>query len=129
MATVVQQQRLRMDLGFEPDDLVSLSDATIDAIFVEAGEIYTSPASVEIAARVISLRRLVMQAANEVDYTNNETSEKASQRYSQLTREYDRWFRLLKDAEEEISENGNVRSGKPKQNPPRVKEYPGGWRW
>lgn len=128
MATLVEQQRLRMDLGFAPDDTASLSDATIDAIFVEAGEKYEDPDSVLIATRVISLRRLVMQASNEVDYTQNNTTEKASQRYDHLTREYDRWFRLLRDAEELLA-GGAVRSGKPTQNPPRIREYPEGFRW
>jgi len=128
MATLVEQQRLRMDLGFQPDDTLSLSDATIDAIFVEAGERYEDPASTLIATRVISLRRLLMQAANEVDYTQNNTSEKASQRYDHLTKEYDRWFRLLRDAEELVA-GGAVRSGKPMRVPPRVREYPEGFAW
>jgi len=67
MATTLEQQRLRMDLGFLPDDEVSLSNEVIDDIFLEAGEQYNDPTSVTIATRVISLRRLLMQAANEVD--------------------------------------------------------------
>jgi len=128
MATLVEQQRLRMDLGFQPDDTASLSDVTIDAIFVEAGEKYEDPNSALIATRVISLRRLVMQAANEVDYTQNNTTEKASQRYDHLTKEYDRWFRLLTNNEELLA-GGAVRSGKPMTNPPRIREYPEGFRW
>lgn len=128
MATQTERERLRMDLGFQPNDIVSLPDAIIDAIFIEAGELYEDPASALIATRVISLRRLVMQAANEVDYTKNNTTEKASQRYDHLTKEYDRWFRLLAQSEEEAS-GGSVRSGKPGRTPPRVLEYPEGYTW
>jgi len=122
MATALEQQRLRMDVGFAPDDVLSLSDATIDAIFVEAGERFGDPASILISTRVITLRRMVMQAANEVDYTQNNTTEKASQRYDHLVRELRRWENLLEDAVS--AEAGAVRSGKAMQNPPRGKEYP-----
>ena len=129
MATTLEQQRLRMDLGFLPDDTVSLSNEVIDDIFLEAGEQYNDPTSVTVATRVISLRRLLMQAANEVDYQKNRTSEKASQRYAQLAKELERWEAKLEIAEISASESGAVRSGKPMQQPPRVKEYPWGYTW
>jgi len=118
-----------MDLGFDPADIVSLSDALADAIFVEAGETWTDPTSVMYGTRVISIRRLLMQAVVEVDYQQNNTSEKASQRYDHLAKELLRWEDLLLGAENLAAESGSVRSGKPTQNPPRVKEYPWGWRW
>lgn len=77
----------------------------------------------------LSLRRMVMQAANEVDYTQNKTSEKASQRYDHLVRELRRWENLLEEAVTLASDSGAVRSGKPMQIPPRVKEYPWGYVW
>lgn len=129
MATQLEQERLRMDLGFGATDELSLSNDTIDAIFVEAGEYYTDPASILVGTRVLSLRRLLMQAANEVDYTQNRTSEKASQRYKQLENELLRWEGLLEDVLALSGEGGSVRSGKPTQNPPRVKEYPWGYTW
>lgn len=129
MATEIERQRLRMDLGFAANDAISLPDETIDAIFVEAGDKFTDPASALIDTRVISLRRMVMQAANEVDYTQNNTSEKASQRYDHLVRELRRWEGLLEDAISLSSDSGAARSGKPMQNPPRIKEYPGGFVW
>jgi hypothetical protein len=127
MATLLEQQRLRMDVGFAPDDATALSDATIDAIFEEAGERFEDSASITISTRVITLRRMVMQAANEVDYTQNNTTEKASQRYDHLVRELRRWEGLLEDAV--TFEAGAVRSGKPMQIPPRIKEYPRGYVW
>lgn len=129
MATLVEQQRLRMDLGFEPDDTISISNATIDAIFIEAGEYYEDPASMVVSTRVIALRRLVMQAANEVDYTKNNSSEKASQRYDHLLKELERWQGYLDDAIGIATGGGNVRSGKPMSLPPRIMEYPGGFVW
>lgn len=126
MATVVDQQRLRMDLGLQPDDTASMSDAVIDAIFVEAGEYYTDPASAAAATRVLSLRRLLMQAANEVDYTKNNSTEKASQRYDHLTKELARWEDILSYVEAISGDGGAVRSGKPQTIPPRIQEYPYG---
>jgi hypothetical protein len=129
MATTVERQRLRMDLGFQPDDVASLSDAAIDAIFVEAGEYYTDPTVIAITTRVISLRRLLMQAANEVDYVANNSTEKASQRYDHLRKELERWEALQEAAEGLALAGGGVRSGKPVKNPPRIKEYPEGFLW
>lgn len=129
MATETERQRLRMDLGFAANDALSLSDETIDAVFVEAGERFEDPASALISTRVILLRRMLMQAANEVDYTQNNTTEKASQRYDHLAREFRRWEGLLEDAIILSSDSGAVRSGKPTQIPPRIKEYPGGFVW
>jgi len=127
MPTQTERERLRLDLGFAKDDILSLPDVTIDDVFAEAGERYEDPASATVATRVISLRRLLIQAANEVDYTQNNTSEKASQRYDHLNRELSRWISFLNDAVAE--ESGAARSGKPSSNPPRVREYPYGWRW
>jgi hypothetical protein len=62
-----------------------------------------------------------------VDYTQNNTTEKASQRYDHLVRELRRWEGLLEDAV--TYEAGAVRSGKPMQIPPRIKEYPRGYVW
>ena len=128
MTTEQQRQRLRLDLGFAADDIVSLPDAVIDDIFEQSGELYTDEVAIAVNARVIALRRLLIQAANEVDYTQNRTSEKASQRYQHLTKELDRWQGLL-DQSVSMTEGGAVRSGKPTRTPPRVREYPEGFIW
>jgi len=129
MATPLEQQRLRMDLGFGPDDEASLSNAVIDDIFLEAGEFLTDSTAVVVNARVISIRRLLMQAANEVDYSQNRTSEKASQRDAQLEKELARWEAKLDEVLTLTGESGAVRSGKPMQQPPRTREYPWGYVW
>jgi len=129
MATTLEQQRLRMDLGFGPDDTASLSNEVIDDIFLEAGEFLTDSTSVAVNARVISIRRLLMQAANEVDYSKNRTSEKASQRHAQLEKELARWEAKLEQAITAAGDLGVVRSGKPMQQPARLREYPWGYTW
>jgi hypothetical protein len=126
MPTIVERQRLRMDMGFQPDDTVSMSDATIDAIFLEAGEYYTDPTSIAASTRVLSLRRLLMQAANEVDYTKNNSTERSSQRYDHLSKELARWQEILDYATALSGEGGAVRSGKPQQIPYHPREYPYG---
>jgi hypothetical protein len=129
MATELERQRLRMDLGFNATDEASLTNDTIDAIFLEAGEYWLDPLAATAGTRILSIRRLLMQAANEVDYTANKTSEKASQRYKHLSAELDRWQKIQDDVLIASGEIGTVRSGKPMQQPPRVREYPWGYTW
>lgn len=126
MATDTERQRLRMDLGFQPNDIASLPDAIIDDMFDEAAQFYSDPASIAVSVRVTALRRLTMQAANEVDYTKNNTSEKASQRYDHLVKELARWEDLLEYAIALSGESGSVRSGRPTSLPPYVREFPYG---
>lgn len=128
MATTLEQQRLRLDLGLAADDTTSLSNATIDALFVEVEESYTDSTSIIAATRVLAISRLMMQAASDVDYTQNNTQEKASQRYAHLAKELEKWQKKLDDA---ISATGNgaARFGKTLHKPQRIKEYPGSWGW
>lgn len=128
MATLLEQQRLRMDLGLAPDDTTSLSAATIDAIFVEAGETYTDAAGIKAATRVIAINRLLIQAANDVDYTQNNTTEKASQRYAMLEKELLKWQKRL-DEVIAAARSSAARFGRTKRKPARIYEYPGEWWW
>ena len=129
MATELERQRLRMDLGFGATDEASLTNETIDDIFLEAAEYWLDPVAATAGTRILSIRRLLMQAANEVDYTQNKTSEKASQRYTHLTKELERWQGIQDAALVASGEIGTVRSGKPMQLPPRPREYPWGYVW
>lgn len=123
MATTLQRQRLRLDLGFAADDTTSLSDAAADALFVEAGESYTDEASILASTRVLYISRLLFQAAAEVDYTQNNTTERASQRYEHLKSELARWQRRLEDAV--VGAVGSaVRFGRTTRKPARIKEHP-----
>lgn len=128
MATTLEQQRFRLDLGFGADDTTSLPNATIDALFVEAGESYTDAASILASTRVLYIGRLLIQAAAEVDYTQNNTQEKASQRYDHLRLELARWQKKLDDAiavVDAAARPSAARFGRTTRRPARVREYPG----
>lgn len=126
MATLVEQQRLRVALGLQPNDITSLPDDVIDAIFDEAGETYTDATSIHAATRVIALDRLLIQAASDVDYTQNNTSEKASQRYAMLSKERERWQAKLDEAVA-AGRSSAARFGRTTRKPARIKEYPNTW--
>lgn len=126
MATLVEQQRLRLDLGLAADDETTLSNDAIDAIFDEAGETYTDSSSLLASTRVIAIDRMLMQAANDVDYTQNQTSEKASQRYAMLTKERDKWQARL-DVAIDAGRSSAARFGRTTRKPARIKEYPDAW--
>lgn len=124
MATELQQQRLRLDLGLDRDDDESLTGDDIDLIFDEVGETYADATSIHAATRVIALDRLLMQAANEVDHTANNSSERASQRYTNLSKERDKWQARLDDAKRAAG-GGAARFGRTTKRPARIREYPG----
>ncbi len=128
MATLLEQQRLRLDVGYTASDTTSLPDATIDAIYVEAGETYTDAASIHAATRVIYISRLLMQAAAEVDYTQNETQEKASQRFAHLKELLAKWEKKLDDAIN-VTTGSAARFGRTTRRPARIKEHPNGNGW
>lgn len=127
MATETDYQRLRLDLGLDIDDQVALSDAKAELIFDEVGESYTDATSIKAASRVLAIERLLMQATADVDYVQNNTQERASQRYAMLEKELLKWQAKLDDAVVATG-SGAARFGRPKRLPARIKEHPnGGW--
>lgn len=128
MATVTDYQRLRMDLGLQPDDESQIDNDQAELLFVRAGETYTDAASAATYTRVLAIRGLLVQAANEVDYTQNESSEKASQRFAHLSKLLDLWRGELA-AVVGAAAGSSARFGKTTRRPARVKEYPGSWGW
>lgn len=128
MATETERQRLRLDLGLAADDTTNLPNTLADDIYTEAGESYTDSASLHAYTRVIAISRLMMQAASEVDHTQNESSEKSSQRYAHLAKELEKWQGRL-DVAVGATQGSSARFGKPTRRPARVKEYPGSWGW
>lgn len=128
MASLLEQQRLRLDVGLAADDTTSLPDATIDAVFVEAGENYTDAASLVASTRVIVLRRLRASASSAVDYQQNNSSEKASQRFAHLTTLLKEWQGKLDEAIVDGRGSG-VKSGRTTRKPARIKEYPNSSTW
>lgn len=123
MATESQRQRLRLDLGLAADDTTSLPDTTIDDIFSEVEEEYTDAGSIKAATRVLAIQRLRAQAASSVDYTQNNTTEKASQRFSHLGQLLVEWQARLDEAT--AATRSTVRFGRTTRRPARIKEYPG----
>lgn len=127
MATLLEQQRLRLDLGLAATDTTNLPDATIDAIFVEAAETFTDATSLIAATRVIAIRRLRVQAASNVDYAQNNNSKKASQRFAHLGQLLEEWQKVLDDAVA-ANRGSAARFGRTTRRPARIKEHPnGGW--
>lgn len=125
MATETQQQRLRLDLGLAATDTTNLPNATIDAIYTEVEEQYTDANSIHAATRVLAIDRLLMQAASDVDYTQNNTTEKSSQRHAMLEKERLKWEKKLTEAIAAASTTGSARFGRPTRKPTRIKEFPG----
>jgi hypothetical protein len=125
-------QRFRMDVGFAPDDTLSLPDEQIEDAYERAGSLYTAAATVDAAARVIVLEQLYAAAVTSTDYTQNNSTEKASQLFDHYGKLLDKWNGALKSAisAAAVDEAGSVFSGHSVRKPPRYKEFPGGaGRW
>lgn len=91
-------QRFRRDVGLDPDDTTTLPNAEIDDLLAEAGETYTGVAATAYG-RVLYLRGKLASASEEVDYTQNESQEKASQKFAH-------WERLLAFWEKQLAAAG-----------------------
>lgn len=128
MAELIDYQRLRMALGLRPDDESQIDNDQAELIFVQAGETYTDAAGITVYTRVLALDSLLMQAANDVDYTQNNTTEKASQRYAMLSKERDKWQKRLEEVIA-AARSSAARFGRTKRKPTRIYEYPGEWYW
>lgn len=126
MATALE--RLRLDLGLAATDTTSLSDVIAQDILDEAGESYSDAASIYAASRVIALRRLRAQSASSVDYTQNNSQEKASQRFAHLGVLLAEWQGKLDEAIVGARGSG-VKSGRTTRKPARIKEYPNSHSW
>ena len=123
MATETERARLRSDIGA---DSTSLPDATADALFVEAGEMYTEAGPIAAYTRVLAIRRLMANAAKLTDYTQNESQEKQSQVFSQLKQLLTFWQSQLDAAIAAASTVGAARFGGLRRKPKAVREWPGG---
>lgn len=126
-----QNQRLRVDVGFGPDDIVSLPDAQIDDAYARSGVLYTDTASANASAHVIVLEQLYAQAARRIDYTQNATQNKSSQVFDHYGKLLEQWNKTLGEAQNlaAAGESGSVRSGRQTRKPARLKEFPGWGGW
>lgn len=91
-------QRLREDVGFDKDDTTSFSDPDAQDVLDEAAEEYSGKAA-NAYARVLKLRRLLAPKAEETDYVQNESQEKAGQKFAH-------WQRLLEFWEKQLAAAG-----------------------
>jgi hypothetical protein len=83
MATALEIERLRRDLSLTVD---VMPDYVISDLFTEAGEVYTGIQSKPAYVRVLALRTMLVTAAAQVDYTQLETTEHASQYFANLSK-------------------------------------------
>jgi hypothetical protein len=121
MATATQRSDLRADFGLADDETV-FTNTEVDRLFVRAGERYTATDSIEAYARVLACKQLRGKAANLTDYTQNETTEKLSQIFANLTKmQHDFEVDL---AAAERAGSASVRIGALKKKPTRLKDYP-----
>lgn len=102
MATQSDYQLLRIDVGMAPDDIVSLPDAQAESNFDRAELIYpdpTNPAGGQFAyTRVLTIEQLYAKAVTQVDYTQNNSQEKASQLFDHYKGLLDLWKSKVSDA-------------------------------
>ncbi len=102
MATQQEYQWLRVDCGLAADDIVTLPDAQAEDNFDRAALIYpdpTNPAGGQDAyTRVITLEQLYAAAVTQTDYTQNNSTEKASQLFDHYGKLLDLWKGKVKDA-------------------------------
>lgn len=121
MSTALQRSRLRDDIGA---DSTTLPDAEADAIYVEAGESYSVTASIDAAARVIAIRRLLASSAKLTTYRQNNSSENASDIFSHLQGLLALWQGELDKAIAGGSTVGSARFGGMRRKPKVIREYP-----
>lgn len=109
----------RADIG---DGAGAFSDAEIDALETRATARYGASVAYE-GARVLALNQLIANAAKFADYTQNDSSEKKSQKFSNLLKLRGIYKAELAEAEEDAA-GASVRMGKTRKKPSRSKEYP-----
>lgn len=126
MATEPQRQRLRRDVGYLTTDTTSLPDSEVDALFVEAEELFTDAASIVAATRIYYLQGLLASSAKLASYKQNQTTENISDIFEHVKDLLAYWKSALGEAilTSEPGADGVVRAGRPTQRPRRMKEYP-----
>jgi len=124
MAEAIDYTRLRSNTG---DSLTSLPDLAAEAVFVQAAEQYSAGA-VYAGARVIRILELIGGAYKLHDYRQNNSSETASQIFTNLTKALGIWEGKVADAvavETAAARPSAASFGRTTRRPARVREYPG----
>jgi hypothetical protein len=120
VASQQQADRLRADTG---TNTTSLPDASVDAIWTEAGETYTDASSLSAYARIIVFRRMLAGVIPINDYRQNESEEKAGAMFAKVKETLALWLDELAAAVAD-SAGSRARFGKTQYKPLRIKEYP-----
>ena len=109
----------RADIG---DENEAFSNSDIDTLETAAIEAYGADVAYE-GARLIAVTRLMMNVAKFADYTQNDSSEKKSQKFSNLSKMRTIYKDELSEAQERVA-GSSVRAGRSTRKPSRLKEYP-----
>lgn len=124
--TTIDYNRLLGDIGANE---TSLPEWEAEEIFVEAGETYTSTATIKAQTRIIAIGRILASSAKLVDYAQDTTQEKMSQVFAHLKDLLKIWQDNLADAiaDEKTAARGSsaARFGGKRTKPARVQEWPG----
>src|SRR4030095_6178165 len=95
VATTADYELLRVDVGLKADDIVRLPDAQAESNFDRAALVYpdpTNPAGAQFAyTRVLTIEQLYAKAVTQVDYTQNNSKESASQIFDHYAKLLDMW--------------------------------------
>jgi hypothetical protein len=117
MATEIERERLRGDLGADDD---ALTDAEIDDAFARATDKYGDHQdAVEAAARVLTIQQLLADAAKRADATQNQSSERHSQVFDHLMQ-----IRAIYEADLQTALDTSVQIGQRSRRARRFEEYP-----
>ncbi len=125
MTTVTDTQRTRLltNIGDNVDD-PSLTEDEITDLFTQSEEAgYTDARTIMAFVTVTAIEWLMAKASTDVSYTQNQTTEQASDRYKNLERLHGLWANKLETSSREAS-GGMLRWGAPRKKPTRVEEYP-----
>jgi prophage DNA circulation protein len=119
--TAAEYAEFRRKLGGSE---TSMPDAYIDALFEQAESDYDGQDRriIRAAAWLAASEELLANAASDVDYTANASSEKLSQRFNQLEKMVKRFESALAAAQQKYG--SSVTWGIIRKIPTRNKEYP-----
>jgi len=119
---ITETIRTRMRFALQLDAAVLTNDL-IDLVYGQAEEEYTTAAAITAQAHILIIEGLLFGSAKEVDYTQNQTQERASQRFDHLVKLYPIWKSKLDDALSEVY-SGGVRWAGLNKKPTRREDYP-----
>lgn len=124
MATETERRYLRDDLSVTE---TALSDDAADILYLRADGVYPSNTAARDAhTRVLAIRQLLASAARQVDYTQGESSEKASQTFDHLKALLPIWEKAEKQAVDDAlgATTGGAMFGGLRRKPTRQQEFP-----